>query len=82
MPVSHTRVLLMNFARRAASLRAYAGDTALPGGKVDEGDRTLEDTAVSLQNLLLRSILSTFLQRREAFEEARLIAPYRFPSCL
>lgn len=27
-------------------MRSYAGDTALPGGKVDEGDRNIEDTAV------------------------------------
>ncbi|KAJ7478180.1 NUDIX hydrolase domain-like protein [Mycena latifolia] len=31
--------------RRSASLRSYAGDTSLPGGKVDPEDRTIEDTA-------------------------------------
>ncbi|KAF9020089.1 hypothetical protein BDZ89DRAFT_1072469 [Hymenopellis radicata] len=31
--------------RRAATLRSYAGDTSLPGGKVDPQDRTFEDTA-------------------------------------
>jgi len=31
--------------RRAASLRTYAGDTSLPGGKVEPSDKTLEDTA-------------------------------------
>ena len=31
--------------RRAASLSTYAGDTALPGGRVDPRDRSLEDTA-------------------------------------
>ncbi|KZP09940.1 hypothetical protein FIBSPDRAFT_759195 [Athelia psychrophila] len=31
--------------RRASTLRTYAGDTALPGGKVEPGDRTIEDTA-------------------------------------
>ena len=32
---------------RSASLRTYAGDTSLPGGKVDPEDKTIEDTAVS-----------------------------------
>ncbi|KAJ7501923.1 hypothetical protein B0H11DRAFT_2224283 [Mycena galericulata] len=31
--------------RRSASLRTYAGDTTLPGGKVEAEDRTIEDTA-------------------------------------
>ncbi|KAJ7749785.1 NUDIX hydrolase domain-like protein [Mycena maculata] len=31
--------------KRSATLRAYAGDTSLPGGKVDPEDRTIEDTA-------------------------------------
>ena len=32
--------------RRSATLRTYAGDTSLPGGKAEEGDRSVEDTAV------------------------------------
>lgn len=32
--------------RRASTLRTYAGDTSLPGGKVDPEDKTIEDTAV------------------------------------
>ena len=32
---------------RSASLRTYAGDTSLPGGKADPEDKTIEDTAVS-----------------------------------
>ncbi|KZW03406.1 hypothetical protein EXIGLDRAFT_721664 [Exidia glandulosa HHB12029] len=32
-------------SRRADSLSSYAGDTALPGGKVEPRDRSLEDTA-------------------------------------
>lgn len=32
---------------RSANLRSYAGDTSLPGGKVDLEDRTIEETAVS-----------------------------------
>ncbi|KAF7332625.1 Glycoside hydrolase family 5 protein [Mycena kentingensis (nom. inval.)] len=31
--------------RRSATLRSYAGDTSLPGGKVEPKDRTIEDTA-------------------------------------
>lgn len=32
-------------SRRSASLSSYAGDTALPGGRVDKEDATLEETA-------------------------------------
>jgi hypothetical protein len=32
--------------RRAKTLSSYAGDTALPGGKIDDDDKTVEDTAV------------------------------------
>jgi hypothetical protein len=32
--------------RRSATLRTYAGDTSLPGGKVDPEDKSIEDTAV------------------------------------
>ena len=28
-------------------MRTYAGDTSLPGGKVELEDKTIEDTAVS-----------------------------------
>ncbi|KAF8198865.1 NUDIX hydrolase domain-like protein [Mycena galopus ATCC 62051] len=31
--------------RRSSTLRSYAGDTSLPGGKVDPEDRTIEETA-------------------------------------
>ncbi|KAJ7614862.1 NUDIX hydrolase domain-like protein [Roridomyces roridus] len=31
--------------RRSATLRSYAGDTSLPGGKVDPDDKSLEETA-------------------------------------
>lgn len=37
--------LYVLLSRRSASLRQYAGDTALPGGKVDPQDITVEDTA-------------------------------------
>ncbi|KAJ3835612.1 hypothetical protein F5878DRAFT_692268 [Lentinula raphanica] len=30
---------------RASTLRSFAGDTSLPGGKMDSEDRTIEDTA-------------------------------------
>ena len=32
--------------RRSATLRTYAGDTSLPGGKRDPEDKNLEETAV------------------------------------
>ncbi|KAF8827333.1 hypothetical protein HHX47_DHR5000570 [Lentinula edodes] len=31
--------------RRASTLRSFAGDTSLPGGKMDPEDKTIEDTA-------------------------------------
>ncbi|KAG1897712.1 NUDIX hydrolase domain-like protein [Suillus fuscotomentosus] len=37
--------LYVLLSRRSASLRQYAGDTALPGGKVELQDITVEDTA-------------------------------------
>ncbi|KAL0581505.1 8-oxo-dGTP diphosphatase [Marasmius crinis-equi] len=37
--------LYVLLSRRSATLRTYAGDTSLPGGKVDPQDRSLEDTA-------------------------------------
>ncbi|KAF9266071.1 hypothetical protein L218DRAFT_922455 [Marasmius fiardii PR-910] len=37
--------LYVLLSRRSATLRTYAGDTSLPGGKVDPTDRTLEETA-------------------------------------
>jgi 8-oxo-dGTP pyrophosphatase MutT (NUDIX family) len=36
-----------HYIRRSATLRTYAGDTSLPGGKADPEDKTIEDTAVS-----------------------------------
>ena len=40
-------------------MRTYAGDTSLPGGKVELEDKTIEDTAVSsecgLVSLFLKS---------------------------
>ncbi|KAH9065153.1 hypothetical protein EDB83DRAFT_2263938 [Lactarius deliciosus] len=38
--------LYVLLSRRAKTLRSYAGDTALPGGRVDDVDETIEDTAV------------------------------------
>ncbi|EMD40315.1 hypothetical protein CERSUDRAFT_110918 [Gelatoporia subvermispora B] len=37
--------LYVLLSRRAATLRTYAGDTSLPGGKWEQGDRNLEYTA-------------------------------------
>ena len=40
-------LMLRFILRRSATLRTYAGDTSLPGGKVDPDDKSIEDTAVS-----------------------------------
>ncbi|RDB20080.1 Nudix hydrolase 15, mitochondrial [Hypsizygus marmoreus] len=37
--------LYVLLSRRSSTLRTYAGDTSLPGGKVDPEDLTIEDTA-------------------------------------
>ncbi|KAF5369693.1 hypothetical protein D9615_010148 [Tricholomella constricta] len=37
--------LYVLLSRRSATLRTYAGDTSLPGGKADPEDATVEDTA-------------------------------------
>ncbi|KAI0030515.1 NUDIX hydrolase domain-like protein, partial [Vararia minispora EC-137] len=37
--------LYVLLSRRSETLRSYAGDTALPGGKVDPADESIEDTA-------------------------------------
>ena len=34
--------------RRAGNMRSYASDTALPGGKYEDGDEDDEGTAVSI----------------------------------
>lgn len=38
-------ILLADLIRRAGNMRSYASDTALPGGKYEEGDKDAEDTA-------------------------------------
>ncbi|KAJ7799202.1 NUDIX hydrolase domain-like protein [Mycena olivaceomarginata] len=35
----------LGICTRSSTLRSYAGDTSLPGGKVDPEDRTIEETA-------------------------------------
>ncbi|KAE9387749.1 WD40 repeat-like protein [Gymnopus androsaceus JB14] len=35
----------LSLCRRASTLRSFAGDTSLPGGKMDPEDKTIEDTA-------------------------------------
>jgi len=37
--------LYVLLSRRAETLRTFPGDTSLPGGRYEPGDRTLEDTA-------------------------------------
>ena len=39
--------------RRSDALNSFAGDTALPGGKIDAQDVTVEDTAVSRARLVI-----------------------------
>ena len=71
--------------RRAKTLSSYAGDTALPGGKIDDADKTVEETAVRPDThviLLLVPIVTGFaLKRREAFEEV-LLFTFRCAGCL
>ena len=56
--------------RRATHLRTYAGDTALPGGKWEPWDKSIEWTAVSAANWWCdEPVLTERFQRREAFEE-------------
>ena len=55
-------MLGLPLARRSSTLRTYAGDTSLPGGKVDPSDETLEDTAV-------RSSFFPFIPSTEPFYE-------------
>lgn len=45
---------------RASTLRTYAGDTSLPGGKWEPRDRSIEWTAVSNDKQLFQSKLSLF----------------------
>jgi hypothetical protein len=56
---------------RSATLSSYAGDTALPGGRWDKMDASIEDTAVSIAQHDTHgwALLTRTLQRREAFEE-------------
>jgi hypothetical protein len=44
MSITHLEMELMD--RRAGDMRTYAQDTALPGGKYEEGDIDAEGTAV------------------------------------
>ena len=38
-------------SRRAGDMRTYAGDSVLPGGKYEDGDKDAEGTAVCLTAL-------------------------------
>jgi len=57
-------------SRRAGDMRTYAQDTALPGGKYEEGDIDAEGTAVCRVSLF-RTVVAD-QQRREAYEEVFL----------
>ena len=50
-PSTQSQARLTHLLRRSATLRAYAGDTSLPGGKVEPQDKTWEDTAVRVYHL-------------------------------
>ncbi|KAF8497375.1 hypothetical protein F5888DRAFT_277382 [Russula emetica] len=50
---------ILELDRRAMTLSSYAGDTALPGGRIDDDGKTIEDTALTFK-------------RREVFEEIGL----------
>jgi hypothetical protein len=58
---------------RSATLSSYAGDTALPGGRWDKTDYSLEETAVRLHRRRLERVTnqSCAFQRREALEEVK-----------
>jgi hypothetical protein len=51
--------------RRSATLRTYAGDTSLPGGRVDPEDATVEDTAVSGHHENIVRCLTIFVESDE-----------------
>ncbi|KAF8490269.1 hypothetical protein F5888DRAFT_1910021, partial [Russula emetica] len=51
--------LYVLLSQRAKTLSSYAGDTALPGGRIDDDGKTIEDTALTFK-------------RREVFEEIGL----------
>lgn len=46
--------------RRAKTLRTYAGDTSLPGGKAEERDRSIEDTAVMNLHRVKFTVVETY----------------------
>ncbi|KAG6810369.1 hypothetical protein H0H92_012155 [Tricholoma furcatifolium] len=68
--------------RRSTTLRTYAGDTSLPGGKTDPEDATVEDTAPILNDAEVTSLfshpLASFLTTKPPFpaEPELLEVPY------
>ena len=72
--------------RRSKTLSSYAGDTALPGGKIDDDDKTIEDTVVRPDTmsfsceeevLFLRCIALLFVltSHRSVFRRTRTNCP-------
>ena len=56
--VNTSSMLLMKLInRRAGDMRTYAQDTALPGGKYEEGDIDAEGTAVCSSSLGYSSLI-------------------------
>lgn len=70
--------LSVTLTTRALTLRTHPGQTALPGGRYDEGDDGLEGTAVSVDALRHRGnnkLTTPHPQLREANEEILLPLP-------
>lgn len=69
----------MLLTTRSKELRTHAGQTALPGGKMDEADNNLVETAVSRYlGAFNEADFHITFKFREAFEEVRL--PLNSPS--
>ena len=52
--------------RRSKTLRTYAGDTSLPGGKMEPRDRNVEDTAVCTPSELFEEMFLIMSDRSTA----------------
>ncbi|KAG9317941.1 hypothetical protein JVU11DRAFT_2174 [Chiua virens] len=67
--VGRSGELYVVLSRRTDTLRAFAGDTALPGGKMEPQDRTVEETAVGLphdkERLPLLCVMEPLLAKGE-----------------
>lgn len=71
---------LTDVPRRSATLRSYAGDTSLPGGKAEEQDRNIEDTAVWLSLSTLGRCLPRLFSEERLSKKYTRIFPISFRS--